>query len=79
MIMLIGWFAVRVVYFGWVGLKLVSMQDQILSIQTVCWLLFVFNYVAAYALQLIWFKKILMGALKVLGVIKAPGASRKDQ
>jgi len=71
MIMLVSWFFVRVCYFTYVGYRLIGMREQLFTINWFGLFFFILNYLAAFCLQLIWFQKILMGALKVTGLLKS--------
>ena len=46
-----------------------------LTLPTVSLIFFVGNYLAAFTLQIVWFRKILMGALKALGLT---GAKKRE-
>ena len=60
---LVGWFALRIVMFGWMFWRMYVMREQLLSVST--WPLLILSAVVGYALQIFWFRKIARGAWKV--------------
>ena len=62
------WFAFRVCFYGWAGLKMLQQRKGFLAqptwqsgSQAAC-------YGLGYALQVFWFIKLVKGAMKVLGI-----------
>ena len=70
-LMLVTWFVLRVVVFGWMGVRLWGMRLQVATLSWDRIVMVIGSYGIGYALQLFWFRKILMGAIKaVLGAGK---------
>jgi hypothetical protein len=74
--MVFSFFVLRVIGFGWLGTKLVQQREGLLSLPLFKWSTFILGYVVGYALQLIWFRKMFIGALKTLGII---GGKKKKE
>lgn len=60
------WFLLRVLLFGWLGVRLYQMRASLWALPPLHFCAAVFSYAVGYALQLYWFAKIAKGALKVL-------------
>ncbi len=75
LIMLVSWFLLRVLLFGYMGWRIVVMWDQIMTLTGVQKSAVIFAYTVGYGLQLFWFKKILRGALKAVGLIGGGGSN----
>ena len=60
------WFLLRVLLFGWIGLRLFQMRASLLTLPPLYFYTTVLSFAVGYALQLFWFSKIFKGALKVL-------------
>jgi len=64
--MTVLWFLLRVVLVAWVGFRFYAMRKQIFSLPPLHISTMVLLYVVGFSLQLLWFRKIVKGALKAL-------------
>ncbi len=76
-LMTILWFILRIVLMGWVGLKMVALQETLWKIPIVTAWSAVITYTIGYGLQVFWFHKILRGCLKVMGLFQSNKKSEK--
>eukprot|EP00747_Dinoflagellata_sp_TGD_P091619 gnl/TRDRNA2_/TRDRNA2_165127_c0_seq1.p1 gnl/TRDRNA2_/TRDRNA2_165127_c0~~gnl/TRDRNA2_/TRDRNA2_165127_c0_seq1.p1 ORF type:complete len:267 (+),score=53.92 gnl/TRDRNA2_/TRDRNA2_165127_c0_seq1:107-802(+) len=67
--MVAAFFILRIVGFSWMGVKLVMQREGLLSIPVLKWASLVLCWAVGFVLQIFWFHKMFMGALKALGII----------
>lgn len=60
------WFVVRILLFGWLGLRLHAMRADLFAIPRWQTGVLLGSFATGFALQVFWFRKIAKGAFKVL-------------
>jgi len=70
-LMLVFWFIFRIVGYFSVGFRIYAQRQGLITIPTVEMILFLFCYVAGAGLMVLWFQKIVAGALKTVRGAKA--------
>lgn len=68
LIITVLWFLLRILLFFWLGVRLYFMREQVLSMHWAVSSLLLFSWAGGFALQILWFRKILKGALKAVGI-----------
>ena len=68
LLMTLLWFLLRICLFGWVGYRLILMRAALFSLPALHSITLGGGYAFGYCLQIFWFRKILKGALKAVGI-----------
>ena len=68
LVMTVLWFLLRILVFFWLGTRLFAMREQVFSVPLYKSGFILFSYAGGFSLQIFWFRKILKGALKAVGI-----------
>lgn len=66
------WFATRILWYTFLGVKVLMIRDQVFSRGAVQGSIFLFSYFTGFFLQYFWFAKIVRGSIRVLYPPKEP-------